>query len=933
MGADAFTVGQLIASLGLDMTQFQAGITAAQGEMKAADAAMKSASARMSASLAKVGKSMVSVGKKMNKFITLPLLALGAISGKSFADFEASMSKIEGLVGVAAEEVARLTDEVLKMAPAVGRGPEELADALFFIESAGQRGAEALATLNLSAKASVAGLGETKTIADLVTSAMNAYGSENLNAAMATDILVASVREGKIEADELAGSLGIVLPIASEMGVAFNQVGAAFAGMTRTGTPAAVAATQLKAVMSTLLKPTDDAKRSLEGMGLSASGLRKQIKEEGLIATLETLRLTTNQYGEEAMSKVFPNIRALMGVLDLMGANMEQNIAISKRMEDTTGSLNMAYLAAEQTLRHKWNKAIVQVKTALVTFGKAMKSAVVPIIESFTEKIKAVTTWFNKLTEEQKQTTIKILALTAALGPLLLIVGKLFMAISANPIGVLLVALTAATIATVSFVKANKSLFRTYDAVNNATKAAEKEYMKQSLTVRTLVRAIEDENRSNESRIKAINKLKEIMPDYNASLTDEGVLINHNVGVIEKYLTALRNKIKLQMFEERYTAALKEQARVEEKLIGAYAKMGRGLVGRNIATQQAKLLEQRLQRATEAVEELDTAYAELAQTTGLLDETVVVPTPAIGTGGSGSGGAGETKEIVDVEAVKARLEQMAALRLQLTEEMMAAEVAAIKDGYQRTLAEEELNYFNRIAILQKQRNEFPELAAQIDNLIEQEQMNHDQTMVKLAIQQVADLKEIQDAATATELAAFQLKLQEITTSTQMWVTAGQTMQDVFNGIGAAVGVANNQMAQWTTYIGRILGSAGKLIGVIKKITAAKAIAAQTDAIASGAAIPFPGNLLAIAASVAAVVGALAAVPKFSEGGIVSGPTMAMMGEYAGARSNPEVIAPLDKLKKMLSPSMSVIPAEIELRARGDDLYAVLKLNEAKRNSY
>jgi hypothetical protein len=42
------------------------------------------------------------------------------------------------------------------------------------------------------------------------------------------------------------------------------------------------------------------------------------------------------------------------------------------------------------------------------------------------------------------------------------------------------------------------------------------------------------------------------------------------------------------------------------------------------------------------------------------------------------------------------------------------------------------------------------------------------------------------------------------------------------------------------------------------------------------------------------------VTAFAEGGIVSGPTLGLMGEYPGASSNPEVIAPLDKLKGMLN---------------------------------
>jgi hypothetical protein len=64
-------------------------------------------------------------------------------------------------------------------------------------------------------------------------------------------------------------------------------------------------------------------------------------------------------------------------------------------------------------------------------------------------------------------------------------------------------------------------------------------------------------------------------------------------------------------------------------------------------------------------------------------------------------------------------------------------------------------------------------------------------------------------------------------------------------------------------------------------------------------------------------------PKFANGGIVSGPTLGLMGEYAGARSNPEVIAPLSKLKDLLGGSGGSIGVG-EIKLRGEDLYISLQ---------
>ena len=68
-------------------------------------------------------------------------------------------------------------------------------------------------------------------------------------------------------------------------------------------------------------------------------------------------------------------------------------------------------------------------------------------------------------------------------------------------------------------------------------------------------------------------------------------------------------------------------------------------------------------------------------------------------------------------------------------------------------------------------------------------------------------------------------------------------------------------------------------------------------------------------------------PKFANGGIISGPTMGLMGEYPGARSNPEVVAPLDKLKGLIGGNNG---GTLEARISGNDL--LILMNKAQRNN-
>ena len=241
------------------------------GDSKKLNNALSSASSKLSA----FGSKMQGVGKSLSTKLTLPLVAAGAAATKLALDFDKSMTQIQSLVGVSANEVSKMGEAAKRMAVDTGKSANEAAEALFFITSAGLRGEEAMQVLEASLKAAAVGLGETKTIADLSTSALNAYGSENLSASQATDILTAAVREGKLEASQLAGAMGGVIPIASNMGVSFDEVAAAMAAMSRTGTNAAEGATQLNAILASLKKPTAQAEQALESMGITTDSVQK----------------------------------------------------------------------------------------------------------------------------------------------------------------------------------------------------------------------------------------------------------------------------------------------------------------------------------------------------------------------------------------------------------------------------------------------------------------------------------------------------------------------------------------------------------------------------------------------------------------------------------------------------------------------------------
>lgn len=163
------------------------------------------------------------------------------------------------------------------------------------------------------------------------------------------------------------------------------------------------------------------------------------------------------------------------------------------------------------------------------------------------------------------------------------------------------------------------------------------------------------------------------------------------------------------------------------------------------------------------------------------------------------------------------------------------------------------------------------------------------------------------------------------------LTAASTAHSVAKGVEAtsegteagvrATAATTNADAAATTIVANKLEAASW-----KELAAAKYMAAH-------AAIPFAGYGIAagfVAAMIATVTAA--GVPMLANGGLATGPTLAMVGEYAGASGNPEVIAPLDKLRSLL-PEPGEGVGDLEFRIKGDDLVAVYnrRTNKVRRS--
>jgi len=421
--------------VGVDLRPLERGLKVAQTKLK------------------RFGSSMKSIGGGITRNFTMPFALAGGAGIKLATDLSSSFAKIENLVGITGQTLQDFKQGVLDVSRATGQTQADLADALFVITSAGIRGAEAIDVLTMSAKASEIGLGETKEVARGLTGVLQAYAKDGLTAASATDILTSIVREGNLEASDLAPTLGRIVGIAAQLGISFEELGANIATFTRLGVPTEEAVVGLRGVMTTFLQPTTEAAQILDQFGYTAADLRKKLGTQGLQATLAEL-LTAFEGNDDALASVFGNVRALSNVLGTAGAQGEAYADILNNIQNSTGIVDKGFENVSQTAEKKFKKALNE----LINAGIALGNALMPVAINIAAFIEKMVHGFMALDSNTKTMLVTLGLLVAAAGPIATAIGVVAgaLAVLVSPVG-LVVAGIAGVIAAIMYFKESAS--------------------------------------------------------------------------------------------------------------------------------------------------------------------------------------------------------------------------------------------------------------------------------------------------------------------------------------------------------------------------------------------------------------------------------------------------------------------------------------------
>jgi len=377
----------------------------AESMKKAAEAAKAHQDA-----LKKVAQTAEQTAAKLSKAMGATIAAVSATSVKAYMDFEAQMSMVDTLADHSALTLDQLSDQALETSRKTGIAAAEIASSAYGALSAGVDTGNVMSFMEASGKAAQAGKAGLDDAIDGATSAMNAWKISYDQAANVYSKFLTAQDKGKTTFGDMAKQMGQVTGLAPQLNISLDEVLASVAALTKNGVQTNSAFTGLKAIMSSVLKPTADAQKEAERLGLQFNAAALQAK--GLTGFLADIQEKT-QGDSESLAKLFGNVEGLSKVLLLGGAAANDYSDALGAISNSAGRLDEAFATVTDNRAARLNMALNSLKTNAIEFGRSLA----PYVDIASDALGKLSVAIGEMSEQQMRGVLQTgLWITGALG-------------------------------------------------------------------------------------------------------------------------------------------------------------------------------------------------------------------------------------------------------------------------------------------------------------------------------------------------------------------------------------------------------------------------------------------------------------------------------------------------------------------------------------
>lgn len=284
--------------------------------------------------------------------------------------FESAMAKVGTIADTTKVPLESLSSQVLQVSGDMHIGANEIAEAAYQAISAGQDTGNAVAFAGQASMLATAGFTSTTSAVDILTTALNAYGKGADEAGHVSDVLLTTQNLGKTSVDELAGSMGRVIPLAAAYNVSMENLSSGLAIMTANGIATAEASTYTKSMLNELGDTGSSVGKILKQQtGKSFSELNADGKSLG-----DVLQVLYDSVGGNAtkFAGLWSSVEAGTGALSLASSGADKFNGVLQQMQADSGATQTAYDTMTNTMAYKLDG----VKTNAQNLGTALFDAV-----------------------------------------------------------------------------------------------------------------------------------------------------------------------------------------------------------------------------------------------------------------------------------------------------------------------------------------------------------------------------------------------------------------------------------------------------------------------------------------------------------------------------------------------------------------------------
>lgn len=348
---------------------------------------------RTAKSIEQTGSKISGLSDKM-ALLSAPILAAATAGFKLHSDFANGIAKISTLVDTTVVSMQKVSDEIRAVSDETGAGVADLSESVYQAISAGVDAAHAVGFVKDMTIAAKAGFTDTTTAVNGVTTVLNAYGKSAEEATAVTDQMLLAQNFGKTSFGEMAQSMGNVIPIAAQLNVSTQELFGSIAVLTKNGIQTSEAITGLKAAYSNILKPSAEAAKLAQSLGLEFNAAHLQ--SVGWVKFLDEVKRATGGDAEQ-MAQLFGSVEGLNSILVLTGKGAGDFDKVMDQMAQSAGMTREAY-EKMLTPSEQMQIAMNQLKNASMDLAVSFT----PYFKVMSMRVKELAAWFRALTPEQK---------------------------------------------------------------------------------------------------------------------------------------------------------------------------------------------------------------------------------------------------------------------------------------------------------------------------------------------------------------------------------------------------------------------------------------------------------------------------------------------------------------------------------------------------